>query len=199
MILVGLTGGIGAGKSTVAAQFVAHGAVLIDADRIVHELQRPGTEVFGRIVAEFGSGVVAETGALDRAALAAIVFGNPERLAVLNGIVHPAVHAEMQRRTEEQRTGRRVVVLDIPLLVENPRRGLSATVVVDVDPVVAIERLVAQRGLDEADARSRVSRQAPRSARRAIADWIIDNSGSRLDLAREVRRCWTWLERLPQV
>jgi dephospho-CoA kinase len=71
--------------------------------------------------------------------------------------------------------------------------------VVDVDPVVAIERLVAQRGLDEADARSRVSRQAPRSARRAIADWIIDNSGSRLDLAREVRRCWTWLERLPQV
>ncbi|NCW91560.1 MAG: dephospho-CoA kinase, partial [Acidimicrobiia bacterium] len=127
MILVGLTGGIGSGKSTVGAQLVAHGAVLIDADQIVRELQRPGTEVFQRIVAEFGGDVVTFGGTLDRAALAAMVFGDAERLAALNAIVHPAVQAEMTRRTEEQRNSNNVVILDIPLLVENPRRGLSAT------------------------------------------------------------------------
>jgi dephospho-CoA kinase len=199
VILVGLTGGIGSGKSTVGAQLVAHGAVLIDADLIVRDLQRPGTEVFQRIVAEFGDTVVTPNGTLDRAALAAVVFSDAERLAALNAIVHPAVQAEMARRTEEQRHGRNVVILDIPLLVENPRRGLSATLVVDVDPGLAVARVVAQRGGDEADVRARVARQASRSARRLIADWIIDNSGSRLDLAREVARAWRWMQTLPHV
>ncbi|MEY4067688.1 MAG: dephospho-CoA kinase [Actinobacteria bacterium] len=199
MILVGLTGGIGSGKSTVGAQLVSHGAVLIDADLIVRELQRPGTEVFERIVAEFGDGVVTPNGTLDRAALAAVVFGDAERLTRLNAIVHPAVQAEMARRIEAQRSGRKVVILDIPLLVENPRRGLSATLVVDVDPGVAVARVVAQRGGDEADTRARVARQASRSARRLIADWIIDNSGSRLDLAHEVARAWRWMQTLPHV
>jgi dephospho-CoA kinase len=199
VILVGLTGGIGSGKSTVGAQLVAHGAVLIDADLIVRELQRPGTEVFQRIVAEFGDNVVTFGGTLDRAALAAMVFGDAERLAALNAIVHPAVQAEMARRTAEQRDSNNVVILDIPLLVENPRRGLSATLVVDVDPSIAVARVVAQRGGSEADIRARVARQASRSARRLIADWIIDNSGSRLDLAREVARAWRWMQTLPQV
>jgi dephospho-CoA kinase len=150
-------------------------------------------------VAEFGDNVVTFGGILDRAALAAMVFGDAERLAALNAIVHPAVQAEMARRTEEQRNSNNVVILDIPLLVENPRRGLSATLVVDVDPAIAVARVVAQRGGNENDIRARVARQASRSARRLIADWIIDNSGSRLDLAREVARAWRWMQTLPQV
>ncbi len=197
MILVGLTGGIGAGKSAVSLQLASHGAIVIDADVIVRELQLPGQQVFADIVQRFGPEVVAPSGHLDRAALAARVFGDAEALADLNRIVHPAVGREMMRRIDDQRSTTNVVVLDVPLLVENPRTGLCGTVVVDLDPEVAVERLVAQRGYTGEEARSRIARQASRKARRSVADWIIDNSGSRLDLARQVGLAWRWMCSLP--
>ncbi|MEY4401173.1 MAG: hypothetical protein RL072_1038 [Actinomycetota bacterium] len=197
MILVGLTGGIGSGKSVVSAQLAAHGAVIVDADAIVRQLQQPGQLVLRRIVERFGSEVLLESGHLDRAALAAKVFGDSSALADLNGIVHPAVGAEMMQQIDELRDTDSVVILDVPLLVENPRVGLCGVLVVDLDPDIAVERLVAQRGFNEADARARVSRQTSRSTRRAAADWIIDNSGSRLDLARQVSQAWRWMCSLP--
>lgn len=197
MILVGLTGGIGSGKSVVSSQLATHGAVIIDADLIVRELQLPGQPVFADIVARFGDSVVAQSGHLDRAALANVVFGDAAALADLNRIVHPAVGREMMRRIDSQRATNSVVVLDVPLLVENPRAGLSGTLVVDLDPEIAVERLVSQRGFAEHEARARIARQASRSARRSVADWIIDNSGSRLDLARQVGLAWRWMCSLP--
>lgn len=197
MILVGLTGGIGSGKSVVSSLLAKHGAVIIDADSIVRQLQEPGQEVLRLMVARFGSEILSETGHLDRALLASRVFGNSQALADLNAIVHPAVGREMMRRIEERRSGSDVVVLDVPLLVENPRTGLCGVLVVDLDPEIAVTRLVAQRGLTEADARARIASQAPRSARRAMADWIIDNSGSRRDLARQVTEAWRWMCSLP--
>ena len=184
MILVGLTGGIGSGKSVVSAQLATHGAVIVDADVIVRDLQRPGQPVFLAIVERFGAEVLAESGHLDRAALASKVFADAEALAALNKIVHPAVGVEMMRRIDAQRNSRRVVVLDVPLLAENPRLGLGGVLVVDLDPQIAVQRLVEQRGLSAQDAQARIAKQASRQQRRAIADWIIDNSGSRLDLAR---------------
>jgi dephospho-CoA kinase len=197
MILVGLTGGIGSGKSVVSTQLAAHGAVVVDADVIVRQLQQPGQEVLRLIVERFGSEVLLDSGHLDRAAVATKVFGSPDALADLNAIVHPAVGREMMRRIDEQRDTDAVVVLDVPLLVENPRKGLCGVLVVDLDPHIAVERLVAQRGFTRDDAESRIARQTSRSARRVAADWIIDNSGSRLDLARQVREAWQWMCSLP--
>jgi len=197
MILVGLTGGIGAGKSAVSAQLASHGAVVIDADVIVRQLQQPGQPVLRSIIARFGHDVLQEGGHLDRAALANKVFNDAAALADLNAIVHPAVGREMLRRIDAERDKDSVVVLDVPLLVENPRTGLCGVLVVDLDPELAVERLVAGRGFTPADARARVSRQASRSARRLAADWIIDNSGSRLDLARQVAQAWRWMCSLP--
>ncbi|MFM8482754.1 MAG: dephospho-CoA kinase, partial [Actinomycetota bacterium] len=124
MILVGLTGGIGSGKSTVSSMLADKGAVVIDADAIVREVQEPGSPVISRLAETFGDSVVTEDGALDRQALAQIVFTDPDALKKLNAIVHPAVGAEMNRRIVEQRSTTNVVVLDIPLLTENPREGL---------------------------------------------------------------------------
>lgn len=197
MILVGLTGGIGSGKSVVSSQLASHGAVIIDADEIVRDLQRPGEEVLRRMVERFGSEILADSGHLDRARLAEKVFGDRQALADLNAIVHPAVGREMLRRIDAQRDTDAVVVLDVPLLVENPRKGLCGVIVVDLDPDVAVERLVNQRGFREEDARSRIARQVSRRERRAAADWIIDNSGSRLELARQVSRAWVWMRSLP--
>lgn len=197
MILVGLTGGIGSGKSVVSSQLAAHGAVVVDADVIVRQLQQPGQDVLRLMVERFGSEILLDSGHLDRARLAERVFGDKQALADLNAIVHPAVGREMMRQIEERRDTDAVVVLDVPLLVENPRTGLCGVLVVDLDPDIAVERLVAQRGFSEADARARVARQASRSARRSVADWIIDNSGSRLDLARQVSQAWKWMCSLP--
>ena len=197
MILVGLTGGMGSGKSLVSSQLAAHGAVVVDADAIVRDLQLPGQKVFAQIVERFGAQVLAASGHLDRGVVASIVFGDASALADLNRIVHPAVGHEMMRRINEHRNTTKVVILDVPLLGENPRTGLSGLVVVYLDPEIAVERLVAQRGFTIDDARSRIARQAPRSTRRAAADWIIDNSGSRLDLARHVGAAWAWMCCLP--
>jgi dephospho-CoA kinase len=197
VLVVGLTGGIGSGKSTVSALLAAKGAVIVDADDVVREQQRPGTAVFDAMVERFGPGIVAADGTLDRAAVADIVFADPQALEDLNNIVHPAVGAEIARRMEALSSTDAVVVLDVPLLVEASRGyPLAGLIVVDVDPDIAVERLVMQRGMTEEDARSRMSRQASREERRARADVVIDNRGTPSDLARQVDAVWDWLERL---
>jgi dephospho-CoA kinase len=197
VLVVGLTGGIGSGKSTVSALLAAKGAVVVDADAVVHELQRPGTAVFEAMVDRFGNAIVAADGSLDRSAVADIVFNDPDALADLNGIVHPAVGAEIVRRMDELSTTDAVVVLDVPLMVESARRyPVAGLIVVDVDPEVALRRLVEQRGMREDDARARIARQASREERRARADVVIENSGSLDDLAAQVDRAWGWIEGL---
>ena len=197
MILVGLTGGIGSGKTTVSAMLAARGAVIIDADQITRELQAPGSPVLAEIVDAFGEDVLDPSGVLDRPALAAKVFGDPEALATLNKIVHPAVGREMAARLEAQRASDNVVILDIPLLVENPREGLCGTLVVDLPLETAVERLVSQRNMDRNDAEARIARQATREARVAIADRVIDNSGNLASLERQVDEAWQWMQKLP--
>ena len=197
MLLVGLTGGIGSGKSTVSELLAAKGAVVVDADAVVRDQQRPGTPVFDAMIERFGPGIVGADGKLDRAAVAEIVFADPQALEDLNAIVHPAVGAEIARRMEELSATDAVVVLDVPLLVEASRGyPLAGLIVVDVEPDIAVERLVMQRGMSEEDARSRMSRQASREERRARADVVIDNRGTLADLSRQVDAVWDWIERL---
>jgi dephospho-CoA kinase len=195
VLVVGLTGGIGSGKSTVAALLAAKGAVVVDADAIVHEVQEPGTPVFAAMVERFGPGIVAADGSLDRARVADIVFNDPAALADLNAIVHPAVGTEILQRMADLAETDEIVVLDVPLMVESERRGYptAGLLVVDVDPEVAIERLVEQRGMREADARARIAKQASRDERLARADRVIDNHGSRVDLERQVDKAWNWI------
>lgn len=197
MILLGLTGGIGSGKSTVSALLAARGAVIIDADAITRELQAPGAPLLAELAATFGDSIIAADGSLDRPALAAIAFSDPEALKALNAIVHPAVAREMDRRLGEQRGTDNVVVLDIPLLAENPRKGLSGVIVVDVPVETAVGRLVEQRGMTAEDAHARIAKQASREQRAAIADRIIDNSGTLAELERSVDEVWEWARRLP--
>lgn len=199
MILVGLTGGIGSGKSTVSELLAARGAVIIDADAIVREIQEPGSPVIDQLVETFGPTVVDADGALDRQAMANIVFTDPDALKKLNAIVHPAVGAEMNRRVIAQRETHNVVVLDIPLLTENPREGLQGRIVVDVPEELQIARLVEFRGFSEDDARARMSRQATREERLSKADFVVDNSGTRDDLVAQVDALWAWLTSLPQL
>ncbi len=193
MLEVGLTGGIGSGKSTVGALLVARGAVLIDADRIVRELQQPGTPVLAAMAERFGPGIIRADGSLDRAAVADIVFRDEEALTDLNRIVHPAVGEEMTRRREALADTDATVVLDIPLLVESRYEGLAGVIVVDAPVEVAVERLVDHRGLDEADARARIANQVSRQQRLELADFVIDNGGDLAQLEAEVDRCWAWI------
>lgn len=197
MILLGLTGGIGSGKSTVSALLAGRGAVIIDADAIARELQAPGQPLLTELAERFGSSLIDPTGALDRAALASIVFADPDALKDLNKIVHPAIAVEMDRRMKEQRHTNNVVVLDIPLLAENPRKGLSGVVVVDVPVDVAVSRLVEFRGMTKEDALARIEKQATRDERRAIADQVIDNSGELTALSDQVESVWQWALSLP--
>ena len=199
MILVGLTGGIGSGKSTVSEMLAARGAEIVDADVITRDVQRPGSPVIDKIVERFGQSVVDSHGALIRPALAEIVFSDADALRDLNGIVHPAVAKEMNRRVEDARTTGTILVLDIPLLTENPRKGLQGKIVVDVPPDVQVERLVRYRGFSEDDARARISRQASREERLKDADFVVDNSGDVEDLDPQIERLWTWLMSLPQL
>ncbi|MEY3680268.1 MAG: dephospho-CoA kinase [Ilumatobacteraceae bacterium] len=199
MILVGLTGGIGSGKSTVSALLAAKGAVVLDADAITREVQQPGSPLLGRLAEAFGPQVLAPDGSLDRPAVAKIVFEDPEALKKLNAIVHPAVGKEMNDRIIAQRTTDNVVILDIPLLTENPREGLQGRIVVDVPVETQVRRLVDHRGFDESDARARIARQASRDDRLKTADFVIDNSGSPDELGPQIDRLWAWLTSLPQL
>lgn len=191
MLVLGLTGGIGSGKSTVSALLEAKGAVIIDADRIVRELQQPGEPVFEAMVETFGDGIVAADGTLDRQAVADLVFGDEEKLATLNGIVHPAVGVRMAEQLAALADTDQVVILDVPLLVEGKGKyDTAGTIVVDVDPDLAVQRLVEHRGFTEADARSRMARQASREDRLAKADVVIDNSGAVSDLGPQIDALW---------
>jgi dephospho-CoA kinase len=194
VLVIGLTGGIGSGKSTVSELLAAKGAVIVDADAITREVQQPGTPTFAAMVERFGEGIVGPDGTLDRAVVADLVFSDPDALADLNHIVHPAVGAEIARRMKLLAEGGDVVVLDVPLLVESPRAyPVAGLIVVDVDPEVAVGRLVGQRGMREDDVRARMARQAGREQRLARADRVIDNSGDLDDLARQVDEVWAWV------
>ncbi len=199
MILVGLTGGIGAGKSTVSAMLAERGAVIVDADQIARDLQAPGSPVLAAMAERFGEHIIGDDGVLDRGAVAQIVFNDEDALQDLNGIVHPAMQSEIQRQIDAQRDTDRVVVLDFPLLGENPRKGLAATIVVDVPVDVAVERLVEQRDMDVDDARARIDSQLSREERLERATHVLDNSGDRDSLASQVDALWEQLLQLPPV
>lgn len=197
MKLIGLTGGIGSGKTTVGALLVERGAVLVDADAAVRELQQPGTPVFEAMVERFGQGIVAADGSLDRQAVADIVFNDPDALQDLNAIVHPAVGAEVWRRIAVNNDTDHVVIADIPLLVEGQTvLPVVGVLVVDAPTEVQVDRLVHGRGFPEADARARIAAQASREDRLARADFVVDNSGAPEDLAAQIEAAWAWIETL---
>ncbi len=194
MKLVALTGGIGSGKSSVSERLAGRGALIIDADAVVKELQAPGQAVFEAMVERWGQSIVGDDGTLDRAAIAALVFGNQVELDALNGIVHPEVRKEMKARARAA-SDREVVVFDIPLLVEGDPDswGASRFIVIDCPPEIAVERLMEYRGFGRGDAEARMAKQASREDRLAIAHFVIDNSGDLDQLDAEVARCWEWL------
>ncbi|MFE0652161.1 dephospho-CoA kinase [Streptomyces sp. NPDC059534] len=195
MLKVGLTGGIGAGKSEVSRLLVSYGAVLIDADRIAREVVEPGTPGLAAVVEAFGEGVLTEEGALDRPRLGSIVFADPERLATLNAIVHPLVGAR-SAELESRAVAGDVVVHDVPLLTENGLAPLyDLVVVVDAAPETQLDRLVRLRGMVEPEARARMAAQATRERRLAVADLVIDNDGPLDALEPQVRKVWDELER----
>ena len=197
MILVGLTGGIGAGKSTVSSMLAARGAVIVDGDVVARDLQSPGSPVLDRMVERFGTQIVREDGSLDRPAVARIVFGDKDALKDLNAIVHPAMQDEITRQIEAQRDTDRVVVLDFPLLGENPRGDLRATIVVDLPVDLAVERLVDQRGMDADDARARIASQVDREKRLETATHVIDNGGDLAALDQQIDDLWEQIRALP--
>tara|TARA_B100000953_G_scaffold288768_1_gene272171 strand:+ start:4195 stop:4833 length:639 start_codon:yes stop_codon:yes gene_type:complete len=194
LLEIGLTGGIGSGKSTAAAGFVKHGAALIDADQIVRDLQQPGEKVFEEMLSKWGSGILTSDGQLDRQLVANIVFSNPEELTVLNEIVHPAVREEMTIRRRVHLDTDNTVILEIPLLVESGYRNFDAIVVVDVDTEIAVERLVKHRSFEEEDARKRIEKQVSRDSRTEIADYVIKNNSSIEAFEQEINKCWEWIE-----
>ena len=199
MILVGLTGGIGSGKSTVSSMLAARGAEIVDADEITRHVQAPGSPIVEAIAERFGAEVLDAQHGLRRPVLAEIVFADADALADLNAIVHPAVGAEINRRVDELASTDKVVVLDIPLLTENPRGKLQGKIVVDVPVEVQIERLVRYRGFTEADARARIARQSSREDRLNGADFVVDNSGTVDELDPQISELWAWLRALPQL
>ena len=189
MLSIGLTGGIGSGKSTVSALLAERGAVVVDADRIAREVVEPGTPGLAAVVEAFGGGVLGPDGALDRPALAAVVFVDPEARARLDGIVHPLVRARAAEVAAAAPPDA-VLVHDIPLLVETGQAGrYEIVLVVRADLDTRVARLVA-RGMTEDDARARIAAQATDEQRRAVADVVLDNSGSQEQLAEQVDRFW---------
>ena len=197
MLRVGLTGGIGSGKSEVSGRLAALGAVVLDADKAAREVVLPGTPGLARIAETFGPGVLRADGSLDRARLADIVFGDDAARGRLNAIVHPLVQERM-RAAEANAVGARasggdgvIVVHDVPLLAEGGRAGeFDVVIVVDVPARVQVERLAAARAMTEEQARARMAAQASREQRLAVADIVIDNAGTLTDLDRRVDEVW---------
>ena len=192
MRLIGLTGNIASGKSTVARLLVERGAVLVDADRLAREVVRPGTPALARIVERFGERVLAPDGTLDRAELRGHVFADRVELEALNAIVHPEVERLREQRVAQAKAaGARVVVCDIPLLFEKHLADrFDAIVLVDAPRPVRLERLVRDRGLHEAEAMDMITAQMPAELKRARSDYVIDNTGTLADLARRVDDVW---------
>ncbi len=199
MLLVGLTGGIGSGKSTVAAGLAERGASVIDADAIARQVMQPGGRAYPGLIDRFGREVLHADGTLDRPALAAVVFSDPAARADLDAITHPAIGQVMAEQVVSQGEAA-IVVLDVPLLKAETVRsyGLGAVIVVDAPTDVAVERLVAHRGFSDADARARVAAQVTREERRALielvpAGMVVDNAGDRDGLEAEITRAWDFL------
>lgn len=193
MPLIALTGGIASGKSTIARRLAEHGAVIVDADQIVRDVQQPGSPVLAQIAEEFGSELLDEDGSLDRRALGAKVFGDPGALARLNAIVHPAVRVESTRRFEEASADdpQRVVVYDVPLLVEaRVDDPWDLIVVADAPAEVRRRRLIDLRGMTGAEADARITSQVSDEARRSIADVVIDTGGAERETMAQVDDLW---------
>jgi dephospho-CoA kinase len=191
--IIGLTGGIGAGKSTVASLLQDRGAIVIDADRVAHEVYLPGTEGHDLLVERFGQDIVGPDGAIDRRLLGGRVFGDQKALADLNAIIHPLVRKEVAQRLldalEDAPDG--VVVIEAALMTETNWAGGSGVLwTVVADPDVALQRLVRDRGMDPKDAGLRMAAQTTNEERRKFADVVIENNGSLLDLEAEVERAW---------
>lgn len=193
MPLIALTGGIAAGKSTVARRLAEHGAVVVDADALVREVQEPGSAVLARIAEQFGDGVIRPDGTLDRAALGALVFGDDDAIARLNAIVHPAVRELSQARFAEALAASpdAIVVYDVPLLAEGQRTGEWDLVVVAHAPAAQrVRRLQDERGMSAAEAESRIAAQVSDDARLAIADVVIDTTGSMEQTIAQTDELW---------
>ena len=196
MLLVGLTGGIGAGKSTVAELLVTRGATLVDADVVARAVVEPGQPALDRLVERFGPGVVGPDGRLDRPGLARVAFVDDESRRALEAITHPAINDEFQRRIDAAPDDA-IVVCDVPLLAESPQaraRGYKTVIVVEAPRELRLERLEG-RGLARADAEARMAAQATDEERRALATHVVDNSGDRAHLEAQVDEIWTDLER----
>jgi dephospho-CoA kinase len=195
MLAVGLTGGIGSGKSAVADQLVARGAVLIDADQVARDVVAPGGPAYQPLIDRFGPGIVAADGAIDRQALAKVAFADEATRQELNGITHPAIGVAMIQARDALEDTDKIVVLAIPLLTAAHRETvkLHKVVVVDTPVDVALARLLAQRGFDREDAEARIRSQISRAERVKEADYVLDNSGDRAALGREVAKLWDWL------
>ncbi|MEH6376819.1 dephospho-CoA kinase [Streptomyces sp. KLMMK] len=190
MLRVGLTGGIGAGKSEVSRLLASYGAVIVDSDRIAREVVEPGTPGLAAVVAEFGEAVLTPEGALDRPRLGAVVFADPDRLAALNAIVHPLVRAR-SAELEAAAAPDAVVVHDVPLLAENGLAPLyDLVLVVDAGTETRLDRLVRLRGMTPDEARARMAAQATREDRLAVADMVIDNDGPVEALRSRVEKVW---------
>ena len=195
MLRVGLTGGIGSGKSEVSRRLAGHGAVVIDADAVAREAVEPGTDGLTEVIAAFGGGVLRPDGGLDRTRLGAIVFADAELRGRLNAIIHPKVAARMGELERAAGPGA-IVVHDVPLIAENDQAdAYDVVVVVDVPARVQVERLVRRRGMTRDEAEARLAAQASRQRRLSIADMVIDNSGSLTELDRQVGDLWSELRR----
>ena len=192
MRVIGLTGGIGSGKSTVARMLAELGAPVVDADQLARELVEPGQPALAEVVSAFGPGVLAADGSLDRKCLGARVFGDPIQRQRLNGILHPRIAAATQAQLGLlAQAGHRVAIYEAALLVENGiHHGLAGLVVVASPPALQRERTMARDGLTQEEADARLRAQAPLADKLAVADWVIDNSGSLEETRRQVEALW---------
>ena len=198
MLVIGLTGGIGSGKSTVSELLAARGAVVVDADRVYAGMTGSGGAAIEPLRERFGDGIINADGSLDRPALSSIVFNDKEALGALNAITHPLIGIGIAGRLAAEAETDHTVVLDVPLMLESDRLrpDVAGVIVVDLPVEMAVHRLVELRQMDEADARARMAAQLSREDRLAKADFVIDNSGTTDDLASEVDRAWAWIESL---
>jgi dephospho-CoA kinase len=196
VLAIGLTGGIGSGKSAVADLLVGRGAVLIDADQVARDVVTPGGPAYQPLIDRFGPGIVASDGLIDRPALAAVAFADDAARADLNAITHPAIGVAMIEALEAFAETDEIVVLAIPLLTALHRETmkLDKVVVVDCPADIALERLLSQRKMERADAEARIRAQISREERKENADYVLDNSGDRAALEAGVERLWKWLQ-----